>query len=69
MFSQMFFDILFLIWMCNYNIDSDLGSRYENSVDKELNFVYLKNGTLAKNSSLGLDNSADIWRSSFENVF
>ena len=69
MFSQMFFDILFLIWMCNHNIDSDLGSRYENSVDKELNFVYLKNGTLAKNSSLGLGNSADIWRLSFANVF
>ena len=29
----------------------------------------LKNKTFAKNNSLGFGNSADIWRSSFSNVF
>ena len=69
MFSKMFFDSLFLIWICNNNIDSDLGGRYENSVDEGPNFVHLKTEIFAKNSDFGFGNSADIWRSSIAIVF
>ena len=39
-----------------------------NFVGKGPNCVYL-NGVFAINSSFGFGNSADIWRSSFANVF
>ena len=52
--SQMFFDILFLLWMCNNTIDSDPGGRYWNFVGEGPNYVYLKTGFLRKVAVLGL---------------
>ena len=60
--SSLLFDLLSLLCLCNNNkfIDSNPGSRFSNSVDEG---QFLKNRIFAKNSSLGIDNSADIWRS------
>ena len=44
--SPLCFDILFFLWMCNDNIDSDSWGRFRNSVDEGPNFVYLKTGFL-----------------------
>ena len=38
----MFFDILFVLLMCNHNIDSDPGGRYYNSVSEGPNYVHVK---------------------------
>ena len=39
---QMFFDILFVLLMCNTNIDSDPGGRCYNSVSEGPNYVHVK---------------------------
>ena len=43
---QMCFDILFVLWMCNHNIDSDPEGRCYNSVGERPNYVDLKTGFL-----------------------
>ena len=52
--SQMFFDILFLLWLCNNNIDSDPGGRCYNSVGEGPNHVHVKTWFLRKTAVLGL---------------
>ena len=52
--SQMFFDILFVLWLCNHNIDSDPGGRCYNSVGEGPNYVHVKTWFLRKIAVLGL---------------
>ena len=50
----MFFDILFLPWMCSDDVNADPGGRFRNTVDEGRNFVYLKTRLLQKITVLGL---------------
>ena len=66
---QMFFGVLFLLWLCNNNMDSDPGGSILNVRWRGAKLCLFKNGIFAKTSSFEFGNSADIWRWSLANVF